>query len=462
MINWHTRFSKKTLLLLLGDVLLLYVALFITLFLRHGPVPIGHRIVRLHLTAFTPLFVMWLLAFGASGLYELRSLKRLKVFFYRLLRVMAINIILAVAVFYLLPLTIEPRRNLITIAAITIILVFLWRYIFVHMTASALSSRIVLVGEDKEHLALARHLYLNPHLGHRPVALISAGARPQTLIQQIPHYKLGIEDLAHCIKKMGTDAIVISRGAKDNKAIVNTLYQLIPAGIAVVEFPTFHEMLTGKIPLSLIEEMWFLENLIGIRKPPYEFFKRFLDIILAVVALAGGALAFPPIALAIKLDSPGPIVFRQKRVGRHGRVFELIKFRSMVEDAEILGGLKENDAGCDTRHTRVGAFLRKSYLDELPQIINILRGEMSFIGPRPERPEYVEELKQKIPFYEMRLLVSPGITGWAQTNMKNDASVEDALEKMQYDLYYVKNRSFVLDLLIILKTIATILQRQGR
>ena len=134
----------------------------------------------------------------------------------------------------------------------------------------------------------------------------------------------------------------------------------------------------------------------------------------------------------------------------------------MVKDADIIGGYKKNGHGADPRITRIGAFLRKSYLDEIPQIINILRGEMSFVGPRPERPEYVEDLKQKIPFYEMRLLVPPGITGWAQVNMQDDASVEDAPEKMQYDLYYIKNRSFALDLLIALRTLFTIFQREGR
>ncbi len=132
----------------------------------------------------------------------------------------------------------------------------------------------------------------------------------------------------------------------------------------------------------------------------------------------------------------------------------------MVKNAEKMSGWKGE--GPDPRHTRVGIFLRKSYLDELPQIMNILNGEMSFVGPRPERPHYVSELKEKIPFYEMRLLVSPGITGWAQINMEDDASVEDAPEKMQYDLYYIKNRSLILDLLVILKTAFTLLRRQGR
>ena len=184
---------------------------------------------------------------------------------------------------------------------------------------------------------------------------------------------------------------------------------------------------------------------------------------------------FPVIALAIIASTPGDILgyhlrrarpgdglifFRQRRVGKDGRVFDFIKFRSQRLGAERMGEAKE--MADDPRHYPVGRMLRALYLDELPQIVNVLKGEMSFVGPRPERPEYVEELKKRVPFYDIRLLVKPGITGWAQINMENDASVEDAPEKMQYDLYYIKNRSVGLDLLIILRTLFAVLQRHGR
>jgi len=155
----------------------------------------------------------------------------------------------------------------------------------------------------------------------------------------------------------------------------------------------------------------------------------------------------------------GIIFFRQARVGENGRIFNFIKFRSQVLGAEKMSHAKE---GADERYYAFGNFMRKLYLDELAQIINVLKGEMSFVGPRPERPKYVEELKRKIPYYEIRLLVPPGITGWAQINMENDASVEDASEKILYDLYYIKNFSLMLDLRILLKTIATVLSRSGR
>ncbi|MGB9598661.1 MAG: sugar transferase, partial [Minisyncoccales bacterium] len=228
----------------------------------------------------------------------------------------------------------------------------------------------------------------------------------------------------------------------------------------ILNFENFYENLAEKIPIYLINETWFLENLAKIKKNFYQFFKRLIDIVLALILFVPFSLLLAPIALAIKLDSRGPIFYRQKRVGKEGKEFWLLKFRSMKEGAEKISGLKSD--GKDERLTRLGSFLRKSYLDELPQIINILKGKMSFVGPRPERPEYVKALKEKIPFYEMRLLVLPGISGWAQLKMEKDASVEDAPEKLQYDLYYIKNRSLILDLAIAVKTIMILLGRKGR
>ncbi|MBI2024416.1 sugar transferase [Candidatus Giovannonibacteria bacterium] len=181
-----------------------------------------------------------------------------------------------------------------------------------------------------------------------------------------------------------------------------------------------------------------------------------LTVILAFFTL----ILLPFVALAIKLESPGPILFRQKRVGKDGKIFKLLKFRSTYRSSvdETIGWGKEGDHV----YTNVGKFLRKSYIDELPQIINVIKGEMSLIGPRPERPEFVEVFKQKIPYYELRLLVRPGLTGWAQVNMENRAYAEEAAKKLKYDLYYIKERSLWLDFKITLKTLHIISRRLGR
>lgn len=456
--------TKKIFLLVIGDLFLLYTALAATLFFRYEKT-IDQQLVRQHLIPFTIVFLIWLIFFGTFGLYDLRFAKNSKFFLLRLAQVMMVNTIVAILFFYILPFGIEPRRNLLIIVLFASAFIFIWRYLLNFTFVRAPLSRILFLGASKEAFALAGELLKNPQLGYKPVAFITAGN--ETVPHDLPMLDLTKNGLLVDVVRNNTiDMILILPEMKENQMFTQLLSQLIPLGIAVVEFSAFHEILTGKIPASLVDDVSFLENLVASRKRFYEFFKRGLDLCVALVLAIPVLIFFPCIALAIKLNSRGPIFFRQKRVGRNGAIFSVLKFRSMVKNAEQMSGYKGLPRmwgkGRDPRHTRVGSFLRKTYLDELPQIVNIVKGEMSLIGPRPERPEYVEELQEKVPFYEMRLLVPPGLSGWAQVNMENDASAEDAPEKMQYDLYYVKNRSFTLDLLIILKTIFILLQRQGR
>lgn len=500
----------KIILILLGDLVLLWAALLAALMIRYWP-ELKWEFIDLHITPFTFIFAAWLVLFGAFGLYDIRIMKNDKRLLYRLLRAMATNTVLTIFVFYLVPFfELEPRRNLIIIATVTTIFILLWRFLFNLLIIRASASRVLFFGGDRESVELAGYLLKNPQLGQKPIAFMSlqnpvrntewyhsdaesfpsgtfrgatletakisngagGGGNADTL--GLPHFTK-TADLRHIAIDFSIDTIVISHEIKENKALVQTLFQVVPLGISVIEFTKFHEMLTGKIPLSLIGEVWFLENLVGTKSPLYEFFKRGVDIIVALILGIPTLALLPFIALAIIMSAPedvfsyktrrarrgdGLLLFRQKRVGKNGKAFGFIKFRSYVLGAENMHEAKE--VANDKRQYAVGNFLRKSYLDELPQIWNILKGEMSFVGPRPERPEYVAQLKQKIPFYEMRLLVPPGITGWAQVNMEDDASVEDAPAKMQYDLYYIKNRSFILDLLILLRTVAAILRRQGR
>ncbi|MHB8904160.1 MAG: sugar transferase, partial [Patescibacteria group bacterium] len=223
--------------------------------------------------------------------------------------------------------------------------------------------------------------------------------------------------------------------------------------------PDFYELLSGKIPVEAIGPDWFLENLKEGQKNYFNFLKRLIDIILALIILIISLPGWPLIALIIKLESRGPVFFRQIRLGLNEKEFRIFKFRSMKED--------NNDRSLtqakDTRITKFGNFLRKTRLDEVPQVINIIRNEMSFIGPRPERPEIVAELEKQIPYYKTRLLIKPGLTGWDQVSGEyHSATSEDTLEKLQYDLFYLKQRSLYLDLDITLRTIATMISRSGR
>lgn len=247
--------------------------------------------------------------------------------------------------------------------------------------------------------------------------------------------------------------------------IIDVFYRFVGFGITFFNLSDFYEQVAGKVPLETIDQVWFLENLSRDSRRGYEVGKRVLDLIGAVIIGLVTLPFYPFIILAIRFDSSGQTFYHQARTGRAGKVFTLIKFRTMFQEAEKSTGpiwASENDA----RTTRVGRFIRKTRIDELPQIWNILKGEMSFVGPRPERPEFYGKLQKEVPFYEERYLVKPGLTGWAQIKHKLDfrggMTIKDTAQKLQHDLYYIKNRSFLLDLGIVLRTISILLKKALR
>lgn len=262
------------------------------------------------------------------------------------------------------------------------------------------------------------------------------------------------DELAHVLQRHTVDEVVVDAELVSEPAVERAILAALKARCRVIDQPTFIEKLLGEVPAEHITTQWFLladvQHTAG-----YEAVKRIMDVAAAMVGLALTLPLWPLIALAVWLDSRGRVVFKQERVGVHGRRFKMYKFRTMRVDAEA-GGARWAERR-DARVTLVGRFLRKSRLDELPQLWNILRGDMALVGPRPERPEFVEMLARRIPHYEQRHLIKPGLTGWAQIHYRYGASVRDAQRKLCYDLYYLKRRSVDLDLAIIVRTIGTFL-----
>ncbi len=282
----------------------------------------------------------------------------------------------------------------------------------------------------------------------------------ESLVENIECHSLGlISDLEKIVQEYQPNVVVVAlserRGTFPYKEILDCKLQ----GIRVEDWPTFYEKLTGKILIQNLRPSWLIFADGFTRNRLEKTTKRLLDVLFACVGLC---LALPLIALfacLIKLDSRGSIFFRQERVGEKGKMFTLYKFRTMVQDAEKETGPVWSQ-NADPRTTRLGKMLRRTGLDEIPQMFNVLRGDMSFVGPRPERPHFVAELQEKIPYYSQRLVVKPGITGWAQVRYGYGASLHDAIEKLQFDLYYIKNMSFFLDLLIVLSTFHKVLFAQ--
>jgi exopolysaccharide biosynthesis polyprenyl glycosylphosphotransferase len=256
--------------------------------------------------------------------------------------------------------------------------------------------------------------------------------------------------------------VIVAATYGQDADLIRCLLDLKMRGVEVVDMPRFYEQATGQLSIRHVDDRWFLHagGFDILHSRARQRFKRFLDVVLASLGLAVSLPLMAVVALLVKLESRGPVFFRQERVGLDERPFRLVKFRSMVADAEEGTG-PVWAAPADFRITRVGRLLRLTRLDELPQFVNVLRGEMSFIGPRPERAFFVERLKKEIPYYALRFSVKPGLSGWAQVNYGYGSSTEDAIEKLTYDLYYIKNMSFLLDLRILLKTVQVVVLARG-
>ena len=267
-------------------------------------------------------------------------------------------------------------------------------------------------------------------------------------------------ELAEVVKRENIDRIVVAMGERRGQLPTQELLQLSLAGIvSIEEGASFSERVTGRVSLNMLRPSWLIFSGRG-RQARISGITR--SVVHRLVALIGGLLSMPIVlltAILIKVDSKGPVFYRQERVGEHGRLFTLLKFRSMRVDAEEGGPVWASKD--DDRATRLGRIIRKIRIDEIPQFWNILRGEMNFVGPRPERPHFVAQLANEIPYYEQRHLIPPGLTGWAQIKYPYGASIEDARQKLQYDLYYVKNQSLILDAIVLFETIKIILFGRG-
>lgn len=422
------KFQK--IILLIGDAVIFYGALFLTLIVRYGDLP-SEKLWEGHKWPFFFVSVVWLIIYYIAGLYDVeKSANSAKIT--QIIRTMLAGTGIAVAMFYFIPsFNITPKTNLFIDVGVVTVLVWLWRKIFQKIISGGVKIKIFFWDNSAEAVIFAKFINDNPQLGY--------------------------ETNDNALK---ADIIIISSDAKRDERAVNSLYEKVLDGKTVVDFDGFYESTTGMIPVSKIRKEWFLENMFEVAKQKFEKIKRFIDIVIASVLFIPFIIIFPFIALAIKLNSKGTILYRQNRVGKDGLIFQIIKFRSMFADAEKNGAewAKKND----WRVTFMGNIMRKTRIDELPQIWNVLKGDLSFIGPRPERPEFVKELTEKVPHYSIRQLVKPGLSGWAQINFPYGASVEDATQKLQYDLFYIKNRSLLLELSIMLKTIMTLVRKEGR
>ena len=401
--------------------------------------------------------VIWL-AMVAVGVYGPKALRSLRFAGARLLVATSLGIIALAVIDFLMPNEMLWRSTLLYTMGLAIVVLVSDRILLNNFLGSSAFRRRVMVLGAGDRAQRLRALADKPESGFAIVSFVAMSEDNRVVEEAIA--RSAIHDLGRFVENLGVSEVVLALQERRNSLPLKDLLRIKTKGVHVNDFSSFMERETGRVDLETVNPSWLIfSDGFSSGRMLSSAVKRVFDIVASLVLLL---LTFPIIALfavLVKLDSKGPAFFRQQRVGLYGEPFELIKLRSMRTDAEKDGvkWAEENDP----RITRLGRFIRKVRIDELPQTWSVLLGHMSFVGPRPEVPKFVEDLEEEIPFYGERHMVKPGITGWAQINYPYGASTEDARRKLEYDLYYAKNYTPFLDLVILLQTVRVILWPEG-
>jgi exopolysaccharide biosynthesis polyprenyl glycosylphosphotransferase len=356
------------------------------------------------------------------------------------------------------------RRAITAFLLLVIVLTLVWRWIYIRIySTQGAMRRVLVVGAGGNGHTLAE---VYKEIYPRPFNLVGyIDDDPEKIGKDIAGFRIfaGSDRLLRLVDEMNITEIIVSITGEMRGQTFQTLLDVQEKGTEIIRMATLYEELLGRVPIHHLESDWVIRSFVDEARPGgfYEIGKRLIDILVGSVGMLIFLILLPFVAIAIMIDSGLPIFYWQERLGRGGREFKIVKFRTMRQDAEK-GGRAQMTGEKDPRVTRVGNFLRATRLDEFPQFWNVLRGEMSMVGPRAERAQWVATFQQEIPFYRARLLVKPGITGWAQINYGYAATVEDTSVKLEYDLYYIKHRSIMMDIVIMLRTVSTMLGGKGR
>lgn len=398
--------------------------------------------------------------FFYNDLYFINFKGRTRLLSIKLLQSLSATFILLSIIYYIFPPLIIGRGIfLITITIVTPVLL-LWRLLFVNTSVlNTNSENILIIGTGDLAVEIGKRIVENGYAGYKVSGFIDENKNRigQSLFN--PKIIGTFEDVYSIAQQEKTSKIIVAMQEMRGRFPIDQLLKLRLDGIEVEDGISFYEKISGKIHVSHLKPAWLIFSE-GFNRRRIEISKRIIDILLSTTGLILAAPVMLITALLIKLESPGPVLFRQERVGEGEKVFTLLKFRSMKMDAESETGPVWANIN-DNRVTKTGNIIRKMRIDEIPQMINVLKGDMSFVGPRPERPHFIAMLTKQIPYYSLRHKVKPGITGWAQIRYPYGASVKDALEKLQYDIYYIKNMSVLYDLTIVLETIKTVVRGTG-
>jgi exopolysaccharide biosynthesis polyprenyl glycosylphosphotransferase len=451
--------KKRQFFIAIVDVMLISLAVFLSLWIRRDfNVPSFARFWR-HFVVFIPIIVAWIVCLYTAGLYSLEVPHT----GYRAISYLAIIAVICTlfgfALFYLnLKARIVPKTILVIHSCVVAMLIMLWRWFFSKIAMKNFATvNIAFVGINDTVIELLENASNFSYMSYKVMFLYNTEKPVDYKNDGIPVINdpmLFIDE----IKKKNIQMVVVSNKKNLPGATQNVLFELLRNHIYFIDLPDFYEIFLRRIPLDAVNELWFLTSIDLQSKRIYRIVKRTADVMMAMMLFVLSLPFWLFIMLLIKLESPGPVFFKQMRVGYLEKPFTIIKFRTM----KVVGNTQQPTRHNDSRVTTFGKFLRRTRIDEIPQFLNVLKSDMSFIGPRPERPELIQELEREVPFYRQRLLVKPGLSGWDQVSGEyHSPSREDTYKKLQYDLYYIKNMSFFLDVSIFFKTLVTMIKRAG-
>lgn len=449
-------YRLKQLLLIFGDLIALYLGLFLAVSLRYVSFNVSYTLPVLA-GHFSKLFLVAVVLLFINGLYDIGRSKNNAKFYQKILLTVILWVVFGVFYFYVRPnYNTSPKTILLLTATVGFGLVSLWRYIYNRFISIIfLKTRVVFVGYSEDAKEMIDFINKTPQLGYEIVGIVS----PDNLNLGRPFART-LEDVAS-----NPDMIILDNKFSRDESLNKELYKKIFRQIDIIELADFYETIFGRIPPFIFSEAWFLTKLHEQTKKNYDRARLIFDYLSAVVMAVVFVVTFPFIAIAIKINSRGPIFYKQERVGRNDKSFWIYKYRTMVAlnaDGSAETGDAVFAADGDSRITYVGKILRLTRLDEIPQFINILKNEMGMIGPRPERPVFVKSLTEQMPFYSLRHLIKPGLTGWAQLHSGYCGTIDENLHKLEYDLFYIKNRGVFVDAAIVLKTVNVVLLMKGR
>ncbi len=459
--NIHFDISERKILLRFFDI----ISVLALLYLVGIIFDFDYFIINEEHWVWSIVLAVYLMVFATIfELYDLQKASKFEVVIQNIILTSSVTVLFYLLTPFYTPMLPENRLQIVYFYISVNLSLFVWRYLYIVLiSAPRYFKRVLLLCNTAELDTIITSLHKSDP-NYKVIGFINTDVKHFTHYQAENVLEFNVNNVIDIIEKHQVSEIVVATSQDDEITVklYNQLINLLEKGVPIREYTQVYEEITHRVPVQHVDKDFYryFPFSRSNQNKLYLFFHRLLDLIFSIIGLTFGLLILPIIITGNLFANKGPLFYTQQRVGRNGKHFKIYKLRSMVTDAEKDGAKYASKT--DSRVTKFGRFLRKSRFDEIPQFINVILGNMSVIGPRPERPVFVKELSEKIPFYEVRHIVKPGVTGWAQVNASYGVTTDDALEKLQYDLFYIKHRSFFLDISIVFKTLSTIIFFRGQ